>query len=98
MTDLKRSEVYELQFPIEVDGRVIKEVTLKRPIFKEYRAALLKAKNNEFEAGRCLIQASAELTENEMDNMDLGDFMALAQKFQSFLAPMGLDLNLRKGV
>ena len=83
--EIKREETYELMIPIEVGGRRIESVTLRRPIFKEFRAAMAKSKGVEFDAICLLVQSSAQLTDQEMDAMDAGDVFEIMGVYQNFL-------------
>jgi len=80
------TEVVRLTYPIQVDGREINEVTLRRPKVRDIQQINMSKNDDEFMQSVKLISNLTMLTTDQVLEMDMGsDFAALRDKVNGFL-------------
>lgn len=69
---------FELQYPIDVGGRTITEITLRRPKFRD----LERVENieNDLMKTKQMVGDLGDLTPDEVAELDILDFKALAER------------------
>ncbi|MEI7601756.1 MAG: phage tail assembly protein [Aestuariivirga sp.] len=84
MTDTAR---VTLACPLQIEGRMVTEVTIRRPKVRDLRA-LEKGREpgfTELDQGIAMAAALCDLPLATMDEMDAGDFAAISEVLGGFL-------------
>lgn len=73
----------KLEYPIEVDGATVKEITLRRPTVKDMRVARVTGKDDATQE-ITLIANLAQLTPDQVESLDMADFVKLQTVLKGF--------------
>lgn len=76
-----------LAFPLEIDGKTISEISLRRPKVKDLRAMDRARQPGASELDQGIVMASTlcGLPLTAMDDMDAGDFAGVSEAVSRFL-------------
>ena len=88
MSEPKTSTTVPLRFPIEVDGAEVEQVTMRRPLVGDLRAAQHAAGSGGSAADVevALFSNLCEVAPAAWDKMDLGDYYAVQEAYEGFLS------------
>lgn len=75
----------ELDFPIDVDGKQVAQLKMRRPVVKDMRMSAAKAKTEE-EKELALVADLAGIPPTSLDAMDWADYQKLQEAFADFLS------------
>lgn len=82
------SATVTLERPIESGGATITQVTMRRPLVRDLRAAQRQAgSSNPGEVELRMFSNLCELEVETLELMDLGDYHALQDAYKGFLSP-----------
>ncbi|NYT62360.1 phage tail assembly protein [Alcaligenaceae bacterium] len=73
----------ELKFPVEIDGTSVSVLTLRRPKVRDNLAAEKMSSNNA-EREIALLAMLADVSPNDLHELDMGDYAALQKALTSF--------------
>ena len=84
MNDIKN---ITLQYPLDVDGRQISTVAMRRPVVRDMMAAQRTAGANAAaaEVEVAMFVNLCELAPDAIEKMDLGDYMELQRVYEGFV-------------
>jgi hypothetical protein len=73
----------KLEFPIDIDGAKVGELTLRRPTVKDMRVARNSAKDDAAQE-IALIANLAQITPEQVEQLDLADYAQVQAALQGF--------------
>ncbi len=73
-----------LEYPIKADGRIISEISLRRPKVKDQIVAE-KAADNGPEREITILANLSGLTPNDIQELDVADYARVQEVFENFL-------------
>jgi hypothetical protein len=76
----------KLEYPITASGKVVSEITLRRPKAKD-RLASAQAATDEVEREIHLISLISGLAPEDIHEMDLADYLVISGAVEGFLSP-----------
>ena len=83
MMDKRKTVEIDLDFPIEVDGREVDKVTMRRPKVDD-ELTFSEAKGSQARKAVVLLAALCELTPKQVGSMDTADFAKLEKQYADF--------------
>lgn len=83
--DTRKEVVISLEFPVQLGDRTLSEVTMRRPIIRDMIKHKLGA-NITIEQSMELLADLCDLVPDEMELMDLSDFVKLQDQLLAFQA------------
>ena len=81
-----KSAVVCLEYPLNVFGKTISEVALRRPTVADYLSAQRAGGGNQADAELQLFCVLSGLTPQELGAMDMTDYVKLQKSFSAFFA------------
>ncbi len=82
------SQTIPLSFPIEIGGRTISDVTIRRPKVGDLRR-MEKHKGSDFDRTMRVLADLTELAPEELDELDTSDLQALSKVLEGFMGSTG---------
>ena len=74
----------KLDYPIQIDGATINEISLRRPTVKDMRVARITGGKDDAAQEINLIANLAQITPDAVESLDMADFVKVQKALQGF--------------
>ncbi|KGS54199.1 phage tail assembly protein [Burkholderia pseudomallei] len=87
----------KLEYPITLDGVLRDTLTMRRPKVRDVRGATKRAQDDDELREITLFAMLADVAPDELEQMDMADYVAMQRAYDSFRTPRPIARKDRQG-
>lgn len=87
----------KLEYPITLDGVLRDTLTMRRPKVRDVRGASKRAQDDDELREITLFAMLADVAPDELEQMDMADYVAMQRAYDSFRTPSPIARKNRQG-